>query len=408
MTTIDTASTSERPAGPVVFPALDTVRALGALAVLSTHVAFWTGSYGFDLTGIALSRLDVGVAIFFVLSGFLLSRQALVRARDGRPAPPLLPYLRKRALRVLPVYWVVAVAALLVLDQNHRGPIGWLRTLTLTDLYFSHRMPAALTQMWSITTEVAFYVLLPLLMVGWNLLTRSRRADAVVVGLVLLSAAISVGWVAAAPGWLGGGATFHDQWLPTYLVWFVVGIALAHLHVHRGDPAPRRRIDLVGLVTRWGAQPGACWAVAVAAFLVAATPMAGPSVLVPAATSQIVVKTLLYAVIGGAIILASAFAPPSSRYMRVMSHPVGRYLGRISYGVFCVHVLVLHLIDMTTTWAPFTGRAWPILGATLAASLVLAELLHRFVEAPFMRLRRAGDVPASEVPIRARGITVSS
>ncbi len=49
--------------------------------VLTTHVAFWTGNYGFDVWGTFLARLDAGVALFFVLSGFLLSRPYLLRAR---------------------------------------------------------------------------------------------------------------------------------------------------------------------------------------------------------------------------------------------------------------------------------------------------------------------------------------
>lgn len=401
MTTPEPASATPVPER-VVFPALDTVRALGALAVLSTHVAFFTGSYGYDLVGTALSRLDVGVAIFFVLSGFLLSRQWIARARMGLRGPALGPYLRKRALRVLPVYWVVSAAALVLLEQNHRGPLGWLRTMTVTDLYFSHRLPAALTQMWSITTELAFYLVLPLLMLVWNRLTRCARSDAVVVSLVALSAGLSVLWVSHPSSWLAGGATFRDQWLPTYLIWFAVGIALAHVHVHREQPRSERGFDLVGTVTRWGAQPGACWAVAAGAFLAAATPVAGPILpLIPATASEIVVKTLLYAVIGGAIVLASAFAPASSRYLRVMSHPVGRHLGRTSYSVFCVHVGVLHLLDLTTSWDPFTGPAWVIFAATLGISLVLAELLHRFVEVPFMRLR-----PARRG--RSRAVTASS
>jgi peptidoglycan/LPS O-acetylase OafA/YrhL len=375
--------------------------------VLTTHVAFWTGSYSFDLTGTALSRLDVGVAIFFVLSGFLLSRPVLARAREGRPAPPLGAYLRKRALRVLPVYWVVAVVALVVLQENHRGPLGWLRTLTLTDLYFADRLPAALTQMWSITTEVAFYLVLPALLLGWNRITRARRSDATVLALVLLSAGVSLLWVTHAPSWLGGDATFHDQWLPTYLVWFVVGIALAHVHVHRDEPATGR-IDLVGPITRLGAQPGACWAIVVATFLAAATPMAGPALLVPSEPAHIVTKTLLYAVVGGGIVLASAFAPGEGTYQRLMGHPVGRHLGRISYCVFCVHVLVLHLIELTTSWQPFTGHGWTIFVVTLVASLLLAEALHALVEAPVMRWRPRGEPPPAVTASSPSGATLSS
>ncbi len=71
-----------------VFPVLDTLRAVGALAVLTTHTSFQSGDYiGHGVWGTVLSRLDSGVAIFFVLSGFLLSRPYLARAAAGLPRP---------------------------------------------------------------------------------------------------------------------------------------------------------------------------------------------------------------------------------------------------------------------------------------------------------------------------------
>jgi peptidoglycan/LPS O-acetylase OafA/YrhL len=56
------------------FPCLDGARALAATAVVATHVSFWTGGDMSTLLGRVFARFDVGVPIFFVLSGFLLSR----------------------------------------------------------------------------------------------------------------------------------------------------------------------------------------------------------------------------------------------------------------------------------------------------------------------------------------------
>ena len=77
------------PETAATFPVLDTLRAVGALCVLTTHVAFWSGAYtNHGAWGTLLSRLDVGVALFFVLSGFLLARPFL---RPPWPAPPRPP-----------------------------------------------------------------------------------------------------------------------------------------------------------------------------------------------------------------------------------------------------------------------------------------------------------------------------
>ena len=108
------------------FPLLDSVRAIAALSVVVFHASLWSQ---ITLTGSVaapfLSRLDVGVAIFFVLSGFLLYRP-FVRARLlGGPAPRVAAYGWRRVLRIVPAYWValtvIAVAVPLegVFEPGH-------------------------------------------------------------------------------------------------------------------------------------------------------------------------------------------------------------------------------------------------------------------------------------------------
>jgi peptidoglycan/LPS O-acetylase OafA/YrhL len=85
--TLGADETSAPATRPVNFPALDSMRAIASIAVLATHAAFWGGAYSQAVWGTALARLDVGVAIFFVLSGFLLSRPWFDRHRRGLPPP---------------------------------------------------------------------------------------------------------------------------------------------------------------------------------------------------------------------------------------------------------------------------------------------------------------------------------
>jgi peptidoglycan/LPS O-acetylase OafA/YrhL len=106
------------PPGNPRFPLLDPLRALAALAVVVTHTAQLGGFNKEHALGAWTVRLDSGVAIFFVLSAFLLYRP-FVRARlDGAPPPGVLAYARRRALRILPAYWV-CVLALGLLDAQH-------------------------------------------------------------------------------------------------------------------------------------------------------------------------------------------------------------------------------------------------------------------------------------------------
>ncbi len=90
------------------FPHLDSLRAVGALAVLTTHAAFWGGEYTDNGTaGRFLARLDVGVALFFVLSGFLLSRAWLQAAADATAATGhgALPLEARRCASCRSTWW---------------------------------------------------------------------------------------------------------------------------------------------------------------------------------------------------------------------------------------------------------------------------------------------------------------
>ena len=88
------------------FPTLNAVRAAGALMVVCTHVAFDTGQINRGWTGAALSRMDFGVTLFFILSGFLLSRPFLLNTAREAAHPSWRHYFWKRALRILPLYWL--------------------------------------------------------------------------------------------------------------------------------------------------------------------------------------------------------------------------------------------------------------------------------------------------------------
>jgi len=187
------------------FPVLDTLRAIGALAVLTTHTAFQAGEYlRHGVWGTLLARLDVGVAIFFVLSGFLLARPWLARAATGAPPPSRRRYYEKRLLRIYPVYVVTVVIALVWIPENEGATLRtWVSSLLLADPYTSEQLPHGLTQMWSLTAEVAFYAVLPLLMwvaVGRVHALRPRRVLALAVAMTRRPAATDRGRRCCAPG----------------------------------------------------------------------------------------------------------------------------------------------------------------------------------------------------------------
>jgi peptidoglycan/LPS O-acetylase OafA/YrhL len=371
-----------------VFPGLDAVRAVGATAVLATHVAFQTGrSVRGPLSG-SLARLDIGVALFFVLSGFLLFRPFVLAAVTDRSRwPGTRDYLWRRGLRILPAYWLAVAACLLLLSSNAgmRGPDTWIRHLTLTQIYSPGLQRYGLTQTWSLCTEVAFYLLLPalaVLVLGRRGPATSRRPLAVLA----IVASISVGWqvLTTDTAWL----SLHNagQWLPGYLDWFAGGMALALVQVRlEADVASGWMAQLETLAR----STATCWATSLALFAVATSPVAGPRSLegLPT-TSEAVVKNLLYAACAVLVVLPLALTPrrqgPGTGVLG--SRPV-QLFGEISYGIFLWHLLVLETVVRVLDLKLFTGSWLVVFSISWIASVGVASLSYVLVERPALRLK---------------------
>jgi peptidoglycan/LPS O-acetylase OafA/YrhL len=393
------ARTEERPASSDrAFPCLTAVRGIGAIMVVATHSAFNTGEILRGWHGAVLARLDFGVTLFFILSGFLLSRPFLLAVARGDRHPSVRHYLWKRALRVLPLYWLVVIVAMTFTPANQDlGWEVWVRQLTLTQLYFPTLLPEALTQMWSLCTEVVFYLLLPLLV--WAFTTRRRRT-----GLDLRSFGIRAGLVAVlGVAWQGywahvpGREGHFLQWLPGYLPWFLAGMAFAAVSASltvRPRPHVLERLgsDLVG-----------CWILAVAVFAIACTPVAGPLTLAQPTAWEAVTKDVLYTVAGSAFLLPLVFGPAlAGRARQRLAGPVPTWLGDISYGVFAIHLFVMGQLFDALDIVPFTGHFLTILTLDLAITFVLATLSFRYFERPILRLKNVRWAMRLEPPATRR------
>ncbi|WP_243060212.1 acyltransferase [Nocardioides sp. SR21] len=373
-------------------PALDSMRAVASIAVLATHASFWGGAYAREGYGTALARLDIGVAIFFVLSGFLLSRAWFEQHAHRAPAPRTNVYFWHRLLRIYPMYAVAAVAALVLLPGNDDASLlTWAQTLTLTNIYADTQLPDGLTQMWSLATEVAFYLVLPLLM--WLVLGRRReRLTLVLTGMLVAN----IGWLVASATVLSDTGANVTVWLPGYLSWFGVGIAIAAAAVRlEAGPDAAGSVRVADTLQRMGRSPGTCWVAALALFAIVSTPIAGPASLSSPAAGEAIVKNVAYAVIAGLVILPGVFALPSGAYIKTLSWAPLRHLGRISYGIFCVHLVILELVARWRDMELFAGRTLELFTLTLVISIAVSEVLYRVVERPALRWKNVFDRPSS-------------
>ncbi len=370
---LESVTTSRRVAS------LTGIRAVAALLVVLTHAAYTTGKYPQGYVGLVYSRMEIGVPIFFVLSGFLLFLPWVKAASAGSPAPSVRRYAWHRVRRIMPAYVVTVVAAYLVYHFRTAGPNpghtweGLFRNLTLTQIYtddylysFLHQ---GLTQMWSLAVEVAFYVVLPLLayLLLVVLCRRRWRPRLLLSGLMVL-ALVSPAWLALVHSvdWLPDGARL---WLPGYLAWFVGGMALAAL-----QPMGVRAYAWV------------CVPLAVACYFIASTPIAGEPTTSPAELREALAKTAFYAVIATLVVAPLALGPRRDGggpergwYARLLaSHPMV-FLGEISYEIFLIHLITMELVMVEIVRYPiYTGSVWWLFVGTMVVTLPLAWLLHRF------------------------------
>lgn len=173
------------------------MRACAAVGVVVTHVAFQTG-HSSGVGGRLFGRFDLAVAVFFAVSGFLLWRGHAAAARDLRSHPRTGPYLRSRVARIMPAYVVAVVVILSLLpDADHASLTVWLANLTLTQIYVPLTLTGGLTQMWSLSVEVAFYAALPVLALLGRRIPVGARVPAI-AALAALSWAW--GWLRWTPG----------------------------------------------------------------------------------------------------------------------------------------------------------------------------------------------------------------
>ncbi len=371
------------------FPALDGLRILAATAIVVGHVAFITGTSSSD-TGIgasALAHLEVGVAVFFVLSGFLLFRPFPLAAARGLPAPDAAPYLWRRALRILPTYWLTVAGAVAFLPVNADVNAGMLlQHLALLQIYGDEGPIGGLDHIWSLCTEVAFYAVLPLLAAGLAWLCRGR-ADRPWPALLALA-----GLAVAGPVYLYAVRVspwgFHPMhiWLPTYAGWFGGGMALALLTVADRDWAPARAARALGshLVV--------CWAGAAGLYALLCTPISGPYTYDQPTPGESVTRNVLHMGIAVLTVLPLVLGQErGGRARRALSGGVAHRLGEISYGVFLVHMPLLAGFYAWLDIPVLTGPPIAVFTIIWGASVAIAAALYLVVERPLRRFR--GLVP---------------
>ena len=367
---------------------LDGLRGLAALTVFLFHGWLYTmprpdASDRSTFGDYAAHELRLGLVLFFVLSGFLLSRPWFAAALEGRPAPDLRRYARSRVARIAPAYYAALLGSIALLWGLAGTPGLRLPPAGELPLFFvfgQNLSPASVMKldppMWSLAVEVGFYLVLPLL--GWlavRLPPRRRLQALIPLGLLVLGVAYN--WAIAGRGL---SMTFTKT-LAAMLPYFAVGM-LGALAVHQRTLGPRARRALLA---------GGLALVLADATAKAAVPANGLDV-----GQAFSIGRDLPSGIGFAVIIATVAATPAGRLLG--SRLLAR-LGAISYGFYLWHVPIL-LFMRGHGLLPLD----PVLGtlAALGPALAVSSLSWVALERPAIAWARRRNARARDEKKPAR------
>jgi peptidoglycan/LPS O-acetylase OafA/YrhL len=299
-----------------------------------------------------------GVDLFFALSAYLITT-LLLREQALFGSISVRAFYLRRCLRIWPLYFgflltVTPILRWLTLDEMpFRYMVAFLLFVgnwSCAWWGYPHTVAAAL---WSVSIEEQFYLIWPLVVCRW------RSALPAVIGVMVVTAF-------ATRAWLGAEGVEHPKiWCNTLArldpiaAGALVAVVLQHREVHLSRGL-RFSLFLSGIV--------------ILAVLGHFDDFVGAPAQISYPIATLGCTAILIATIG-------AHLPPDARLTRW-----GCYLGRISYGLYVFHPMILSLVGVAGTRNAI-GRLLAT-AAAFAATVLVAAFSYRFFELPFLRLKR--------------------
>jgi len=364
---------------------LDGLRALACLAVFGVHYQQITGITG-RVGPLDVKRLlengNTGVALFFGLSGFLLSLPFWCGDLSKPNRPWLGQYVRNRAVRILPAYYLCLTA--LVLFQRHWTNQGELLD-TLSHFLFLNSLSEQFlysisSPFWAISVQVQFYVVLPVL---FCVLCRVTNNDVSRVSLVLtlsvccyllhfyvmeqgnqIAAMVGISnLVTSRPMVFSHSALAH---LP-HLLW---GVLAAFVYIKLLSTRSTLRRTTICEVT--------VWLSGLVILAILATPLDEVFQVSHGRYNFPYVPALIAAVM--------ACTPFSYLARRLFEFAAIRHLGKVSYGIYIFHLPCMKLIERMSPQFGFAKEDLLLYAATsLALSIAVASVSYEVIERPLLR-----------------------
>jgi peptidoglycan/LPS O-acetylase OafA/YrhL len=389
---------------------LDGVRAFACFMVIAYHINYetmgihlWSAQgVGPVVTGFALAGA-YGVTLFFVLSGFLLFMPYVKAILFDAPWPSIRRYYIRRIFRILPGYYISLALIILFFHREYLNPDHWYQMI----FFLTFFMDASRTTyqningpFWTLAVEWQFYMLLPLLALGFRWIAQrgSLQRRLTCLWLCLLGL---VAWGIASRYW--GHSWILDPTQPALLPAPLHTVAAFFLYGRTGkfleDFGIGMLICLVYMLAQQKPQhilSRLCkkyspyiWACGVLTLIFAAL---WPYTFLIHSLRQYIgahnwLSEMPYAIGFGLCVLALLFAPPNFR--PIFEWKPVRWIGQLSYGMYIWHLPTLSLFALFILPLIHTKHSYLKYGAYwLVIFLVLIPccyVFYRIVEKPSMR-----------------------
>lgn len=340
------APVRERPR----FPCLEGLRALAAAMVAWAHVTSLAGPANSGWMHRPAGMMDLGPPIFFAVSGFLIYYPFATAHLGGRRPPRLRTFLWRRALRIFPAYWV----ALTILWATGIVELGsdWWKFYLLLQVFDAYAFLRGIVQAWSVSTEVAFYLFIPL----WSFLWRRfvvRNRQSLRLELTGIGALIALAYASRAfftwnthlwappHGMDTAGVAMRQvafSWLPNQIDFFALGMGLAVLHSWGTQSG---RLD--ELHHRLGRWPGLFWLAATGMFVYLVYVIGPPDFHGGYKGFYWQRRSVLYSIVVLLVLVPAVFGDQSKGAIRkvLQWRPIAWY-GMVTYAFYLWHLDLLN------------------------------------------------------------------
>lgn len=376
----------------------DLVRAVACWMVVAHHVAQRVSPEVLgDWAPVSLfvQMFAFGVAAFFVLSGYLLSRPFWQALDAGQPMPNLGTYALRRAARIVPGFWLALTVSFVLSISVLGTALDWVLVLRffaglafVADFHWLTWFPVEFNApLWSIGCEVTSYALMPFCL--WVLFRgnalRGWAGRLVFVGMIAVVVGLQAVLVQFPPeqagrGWEFGIVGGAKWWWPNYnpvgfFAVFAVGVMAAGVQVRL---SALRAIWFDGLaLTGLGL---AVWSLVISYPVADAYGLAGIPYGFP-----------LFPVGVGVFLVAM---PSATLLPRLSENRLVAYVAKVSFGIYVWHYLLMEMVRVLWNadyvyWGMRDVGQWAIISvAVVALAFAIATLSYRWVEEPAIRWAR--------------------